>query len=205
MREKNQDYPDQTSEEYLSILAMINAGIDKWEERLLEGIYWKELYATMEDTSGGTSQEDAPEALVFPGSSLWIGNDEYDYYRPEDARVEMKNSPTTKLYYITGGRNNYKINISPVPTSGQAFEVDYYVEATKYSTGEETTALEMADPYYAIYYALGMLYLDDENDVQAGFAIDTANEKMDRMIAANEKTPLHSGADDDLTDVGFGH
>lgn len=183
LREKNNDYPDPTSEDYLAILQAINSAVNIWESHLNQGTLWRELFATAPLTiSGGVAN--APSDFLVP-SSLVINKTAYRYVRPDEG-VDIKNDDqTAKVYWITGGRGARKINCT---TDGDA-TLNYYKTATTYTTGAELTPLEMADPYFAIYFALGQLYLDDDNP-QAQFTNDTANEKLTQMKIANEADPF---------------
>jgi hypothetical protein len=200
--EGNEDYPDSTSEDYISRLEKANSAIRIWEGKLNEGIFWKELFDTEAITAGGSGSDAAPADFLFPGGSIWVGSTEYSFVRPEKARKLIQQG-AENFYWITGGKGAYKVNTYPALTSN--FDFDYYKDALKFTTGDDTTPIEMSDPYFLIEFVLSQLYLDDDNATQAGFYMDSANEKMDAMKLANEMTPFYQdSALEDLSDNGFG-
>ncbi len=196
LREKNNDYPDNSSEDYIAILQEINAAINLWEQEVHKGVLWRELYTT-DTVTISSGQGSAPSDFLAP-ASLYNGSTEYVFTRPELAKTIRVNNPSQKIYWLTGSHGDYTINTP----DDCVFDIAYYKKATTYSTGTETQQLEMSDPYFAVNYALGDLYLDDDNP-QAQFKIDQANEKLEAMKIANENSPLYQDANE-FNQVGFG-
>lgn len=201
--EGNTDYPDSSSEDYISRLEKAKTAIKEWEGKMKEGTFWRELFTSGTISGTGTGQDNAPGDFLYPASSIWIGASEYKFVRPEFARRAINSASGKKFYWFTGGRGAYKLHTYPA-ISGN-FDIDYYKESATYVDGSETTPIEMSDPYYVIFMVLSQLFFDDENSAQASYYMDLANEKMDAMELNNENTPFYqSNLIDDLSDPGFG-
>jgi len=188
--EKSSDDPDNTSEDYIVRLEYVNAEIEKWESE--QGIEWKELFGTISSTlTDGVCNNNSVALLNFkrPAGFLRVGEDKYEYVRPEQVEKEVRENSTKKIYTVTGAKGTYSINVYPV-VSG-AFTLDYRKLATTYSTGTETTEIEMSDPGFIIHGVLSQLYQDDNNNSQAGVEMQIANAKMNAMKIANETNPFY--------------
>jgi hypothetical protein len=202
--EGNTDYPDSSSEDFVTRLEKANGAIGQWEKKLFEGIFWKELFTPHSAVTTMDSQSDAAENFLFPGSSLYIGSIEYKFCRPELARKKIKEDQNARIFWVTGTSGAYKININPAPGIGVAVEYDYYRKAFRFN-GSESTQIEMSDPEFVVHWMLAQIFTDDENTTQAGLQMDLANEKMQAMQLANEMTPFYQDDTVDLSDDrGFG-
>lgn len=203
--ENNNDFPDSSSEDFIARLEKFNTAIDQWESKVREGVLWKELFTSAPVTAGGTGSDNAPADFLWPAGSIWIGGNEYSFVRPEKARQIINKYSAKKIFWITGGNGAYKINTYPAIGAGTIFDVDYYKKATKFSTGAESTEIEMSDPYFGIYWVLTSLYLDDENSTQADMNLNISNDKIKSMELSNESTPFYQdNALEDINEPGFG-
>lgn len=202
--EKSIDEPDVSSEDFLVRLEYCNASIEKWEDE--QGIEWKELYGNLSGTlvNGICNNQTTLADFKRPAGLLKIGEDKYTYVRPENVEREVRNNPSKKIYTVTGYKGAFSINVYPVVDG--AFTLDYRKYATKFTTGEETTPIQMSDPSFIIHDVLAQLYLDDDNGTQANVEIQVASAKMDAMRLANETDPFNSnnGFPDDENFDGFG-
>lgn len=202
--EKSSDEPDTTSEDFIVRLEYCNASIEKWENEL--GIKWKELYGNLSGTlvNGVCNNQTTLADFKEPAGFLKIGNDKYQYVRPEMVEKEQRNNASKKIYTVTGSKGSFSINVYPVVDG--SFTLDYRKYATFYSTGEETTPIQMSDPSFIIHDVLAQLYLDDDNGTQANVEIQVAGAKMEAMKLNNEVDPFNNNNNfpsDDNFD-GFG-
>ena len=205
--EKTDEAPDTSGEDYIVRMEYVNAAIDKWENEL--GIQWKELFSTLSQTlvSGVYDDNTGTGTLQYfkrPAGYLWIGEDKYQYVRPERVEKEVEMNAGKKIYTVTGSKGTYAIHVYP-STSG-AFTLNYVKRAQKYSTGVETEEIEMSDPEFCIYDVLAQLYLEDDNTTQASVVQQVAGAKMDAMKLENERDPFNNNnnfPDDDFD--GFGN
>jgi len=193
--EKADETPDVTSEDFKVRLAYANNSISKWEN--LEGIEWKELFGTIEDTLVDGEFE-TPSDFKRPAGSLWIDGAEYNYVRPERVKMEVENDDSKQIYTITGG----KIKVYPVISDD--FTLDYRKKAVTYSIGNEETEIEMSDPYYLINDVVAQLYLDDDDTQLAGVFLQIATQKLEAMKLANETSPFYQEEESDNNFYGFG-
>jgi len=203
--EKSSDEPDNTSEDYLVRLEYVNAEIEKWENEI--GIEWKELFATLSGTLvngvyNNNTGAGTLENFKRPAGFLRIGEDKYEYVRPEQVEKEQRENPTKKIYTVTGSKGSYSINVYPA-VSGD-FTLDYRKRATTYSTGTETTEIEMSDPSFIIHGVLSQLYQDDNNNSQASVEMQIANQKMEAMKLANEMPPFWQDNTVPSDNIAFG-
>jgi hypothetical protein len=203
--EKSSDDPDNTSEDYIVRLEYVNAEIEKWENEI--GIEWKELFGTLSQTLvngvyNNNTGVGTLENFKRPAGFLRIGEDKYEYVRPEQVEKEQRENPNKKIYTVTGSKGTYSINVYPA-VSG-AFTLDYRKLATTYSTGTETTEIEMSDPSFIIHGVLSQLYQDDNNNSQAGVEMQISNEKMSAMKTANEVVPWYNNNEVPSDNISFG-
>lgn len=202
--EKSTDAPDKTSEDYLVRLRYVRKAIDKWENE--QGIEWKELYGTIIGTlTNGICNDNVTTLVDFkrPAGFLKIGDDKYEYVRPERVESEQRMNENKKIYTVTGSKGTFSINVYPAVSD--SFTLDYRKEATKFYTGNETTHIQMSDPSFIIHDVLGQLYLDDDNGSQANVEIQTASAKMDAMRLANEVQPFNNNYQPEDDFDGFGN
>ena len=203
--DKSIDEPDITTEDFIVRMEYCNAAIEKWENEM--GIEWKELSRTLSGTLvNGICNDNTTTLADFkrPAGFLRIGSDKYQYVRPENVEKEQRLDELKKIYTVTGAKGTYSINVYPAISA--SFTVDYRKEADKFSTGEETTDIEMSDPSFIIHDVLSQLYLDDDNGTQASVESQIASAKSDAMRLANETDPFNNnnGLPEDENFDGFG-
>ena len=189
--EKSADTPDKDSEDYKVRLRYVRKAIRNWENE--EGIEWKELFGTISGTLASGIYNDNSGANTLenfkrPAGFLKIGEDKYEYVRPEALEKEVRENPSKKIYSVLGSKGTYSIQVYPVISAD--FTLNYRKEATVFTTGSEVTHIEMSDPEFIISYVLAQLYLDDQNSQQATVEMQIASSKMDAMKLANETQPF---------------
>ena len=185
--EKSSDTPDKTSEDYIVRLEYVNSAISDWANE--EGIQWKELFGTITDTlTNGVFDLTTITDFKHPAGFVIIGGVPYEYVRPEEVEQSQRETPSKKIYTVTGSEGSYKLLVYPI-VSGD-FTLNYRKTPTTYSTGEETTPIQMSDPYYIIHAVIMQLYLDDDNTTQASVEQQIADNKMEAMKLANETVPF---------------
>jgi hypothetical protein len=191
----NTTYPASTEEDYIVRRGLLNGGVDLWENE--KGIFWNELFTTYTDTiATGVTSKDLTADFRLPAGNFYIlssGNvpTYYRFIKPHQQSIELSNS-SAKYFYITGSPGAYKLNIHPTPTAelnGLTCKLDYYKTATKI-TGI-TDVIEMADPYFAIYFALAKLFMDDGSE-QASVMMQIAMDKLSNMRIKNEVMPFYN-------------
>lgn len=183
-------YPTSSEDDYTLRVGLLNDSIDVWEK---EGDgRWPELYVTLADAADGdkTTTADAttlttPTDFNFMHGFVRIddANGSQVFY-PEvslDRAHLFANNTTTKLFYVTGNRKDgHTIHINPaMEATGRDVTYEYYKIADTLSTGSDV--IEMGDPYYAIYYALSIMFENDGEGDRAIKALQQANDRLDQM------------------------
>lgn len=153
--ENNVDFPNNTDEDYLTRLAYLNQGIQSWQNEVLNGFLWSELFTTSTQPYTSTTIAD----FLYP-ERLYINNKEYKYIHPYEAVEKVAKNVKEDFYWITGGANNKVINIFPVLTAGD-YTISYYKLATLFTGANIGNHIEMQNPNYAIKYVLAQLYASD--------------------------------------------
>lgn len=201
--EKSTDDPDTTSEDYLVRLDYANRAIRQWENE--QGVDWKELSGTLSGTlvNGICNNQTTLANFKSPLGFLRIGTDRYIYVRPERVERETTLYPSKKIYTVTGSKGSKSINAYPAVSAD--FTLDYKKYATTYTTGEETTEIEMSNPEFLISFVVAMLYMDDDNSSQAQVEMQSATGAMDGMKLDNEKLPFWQDQDENDNFSGFGN
>lgn len=201
----NTDYPTSGDDDFSLYLGYLNNAINIWQHQ--EGIAWNELSDVATGTiASGDATYDLPANFALPAGQLLIGSSQYQYSTVAENRQLNQYDASYPHFTITGAAGAKTLTLYPTPgddLNGETYYLPYYKEATTYSTGEETTPLEMADPYYAIHYAVGMIMLEDNPQV-ASTHINLANQKLNAMRIANDVKP--PGTYEVLSDTtrGFG-
>lgn len=202
--EKSSDEPDDTSEDYEIRLEYVNNSISRWENEM--GIEWRELFDVLSGTTDANGLFSDQLALAYfkrPAGKLKIGNDFYEYVRPEHVEVEQDMFPSKKIYTVLGSRGS--ITIQVFPAIAAAFTLNYRKHAHRYTVSSDTVEIEMSDPEYVVHDVVGMLYLDDDNGTQANVEIQIATQKMEAMKLQNELKPFNnSNVMQDADDIAFG-
>jgi hypothetical protein len=201
--EKSIDEPDNDSEDYIVRLDYANRAIRQWENE--EGMDWKELSGTLSGTlvNGICNNQTDLANFKSPLGFLRIGTDRYTYVRPERVEREQTLHTSKKIYTVTGSKGSKSINVYPAISAD--FTLDYKKYATTYTTGEETTEIEMSNPEFLIAFVLSMLYLDDDNSTQAQVEMQSATGAMQAMKLDNEKLPFFQDQDETDDFEGFGN
>lgn len=202
----NTDYPTSGEDDFAVILASLNNAINIWENQ--EGIDWAELFDT---ETGSIVTDDGTYSLATnfkrPAGQLKIADYLYNFNSPNEHHLTEKTDSAYKHFTVTGVQGTKTLNVYPTPGSdlnGQTFYLPKYRYATTYTTGEETTHIDMSDPYFAIHFAIGQFMLED-NATVAGVHQQIANQKLTGMRIANDSKPIGSiENNDDLTYSGFG-
>lgn len=184
--------PASGEEDFLVWTELLNAGINLWEFE--EGMLWKELYVKLADapdgdktTDGGTSY-DCPALFQFPSSGyVWLGTGTnktaYKVIPQEDVQLYENNS-SRWCYFLQDTSPTLEFNPNLQIQSGQTISYNYYKYASAVSAGADT--FEMADPMFAVYYALSELK-KEEGDTTA---LPIAQQKMEAMKTRNTQ-PAH--------------
>jgi hypothetical protein len=186
--------PSSTSSDYLARRNLLNVAVSVWEKEAL----WRELFVSLADAADGdttttadTSSYDCPSDFVSPVGFLRIGTSYYPYYSPEKYQMISSSDSSTRFYYITGNPNTgYDLHLHPTPSStGDTITYEYYKTASTISA--TTDVLEMADPYFAVYFALSRLFENDGKSGEAQKAFIEANSRLQRMKEINMTMPFY--------------
>jgi hypothetical protein len=190
--EGNNTTPGATTSDYLSRRSLMNTAIQVWETEE----DWKDLYTNLADasdgdkTTDGTTSYDAPTDFLRPVGYLRLGDTDYPYYSPEKYQLVESSDNTTKFFYITGNKSaGFTINIHPAPATGTTIIYEYYKSATLLTA--TSTAFEMSDPNFAIYFALSKLYEQDGLSGESQKAFLEASSRLEKMKENNMKTPFY--------------
>lgn len=210
--EQDQDTPDATSEDYLVRRSMLNAGIGFWE--IYSGTDWASLYTTLAEVSTGgettvatnDTQSDCPTGLVRIGSyvKLTNGTDSLLYVRktPQEAADLVAAGSTSRLFWMSGKPNAYKINWNPVipaAQSGWTINYPYYKKALQFSA--TTDIADAPDHLFLVHYLLSWLYKNDDPG-KSREQFDTADALIRQMKKTNDISILDYIDND--TGPGFG-
>ncbi len=182
----NVEYVEAGSDDYGVRLALVNDKINMWENE--DGILWRELFTKITDRF--TDEATFPVTdLILPANRILSDGNYYEYISPELLQEQEKMSPGQLMFTITGGDTTKELNV-PTERANEEFEFYYYKKALQYVDGTETEALEMADPYFAIYAVVSELFLDDGDTEKAGVAMQIATQKLDGMKSKNAAVPV---------------
>ena len=215
------DYPSSTEEEYLLIRGALNDGIEAWGGRAKEeSIKWKELFVNLSDAATGTKTTTANDTTYsmptdFESISSWVKITDssnqsiyYPYKKADDVMRALKENSSERFFYITGNDGaGYTLNLNPAPANtGDTIGYSYYKKPT--ILDEETDTIEMAKPYFAIYFALSVLNEEERPDLAGTYATKAAS-VMEQMVIDNEIPPFNTSyglgdLDYNLTGSAFG-
>lgn len=197
------DYPESSSDDYSLIQGALNDGIEAWGGRAKEeSVKWRELFTNLavasdgdKTTTSGTSAYDAPSNFESISSFVKVTDSDglsiyYPYKKSDDVLRALKENTSEQFFYITGDDGNgYQINLNPTPTStGNTISYSYYKKPTLLTT--TSSVIEMAKPYFAIYFALSVLNEEERPDLAQAYATKAAS-IMDQMIIDNEIPPFN--------------
>ena len=200
------DYPTSGDDEFALNLAALNALINHWETQ--KGISWNELYW---NETGTIATNDADYTLdtdvKWPAGLLTIDGSPINYEKPEESHLTQAIGSIAKRFYLSGPVSQKMLEVRPTPDAnlnGKTWVLPCYHIATRFSTGVETTPIQMSDPYYAIHGAVALINVVN-NPTLAGLHQQISNEKLDAMRIANEAKPIGSTENHyDQTYSGFG-
>lgn len=180
--------PTSGEEDYEVWTSLLNTAINIWENE--EGILWKELHTKLASAADGTKTTSAgvysyacPSDFNQPASGfVWLGsgNQKKAYsVIPQEQVQLLENNSDDWCYFNLDGSPTLEFNPNLTISGGDTISYNYYKYANKLSTG--TSTFEMADPFFAIYYALSELK-KDEGDTSA---LTIATQKLDAMKIKN--------------------
>lgn len=175
-------------EDYTVWTSYLNLAINLWENE--EGVLWKELFVKLADASDGDKTSsagdwsyDCPSDFRFPASAyVWLGSgsNKYVYRVIQQEEVQLYENNTDRwCYFLQDGSPTLEFNPNLVIPDSYTISYNYYKKASQVSTGTDT--FEMADPMFAVYYAVSELKRE-EGDT-SGAVI--ATQKMEAMKTAN--------------------
>lgn len=188
--------PGSSDEDWTIRLNLLVVAVNLWAGE--EGIQWRELWTT----ANGTTSSATTYALSsifsvsnfrFPGGFIRIQEvgTQWTYWPILDQpKSELfKNYLTQpKFAWFTGNKQSgITLNLSVAPTSGVAIQFPYYKDPFEPSATSDV--IEMADPYFAIYYALSKLHESDGEGDRASLALQMAESRLRAMKFQNAKAP----------------
>lgn len=200
--------PASGEEDYTVWTSLLNIGVDIWENE--EGQLWKELFVKLADapdgaktTVAGQTSYTTPALFRFPASGyVWLGTgtNKTAYKVIPQEKVQLyENNSENWCYFLMDATPTLEFNPNLSIEGGKTISYNYYKYATKLTTGSST--FEMADPFFAVYYALSELK-KDEGDASP---LTIATQKLEAMKIKNiqpawyQDNSLNDGIED-----GFG-
>lgn len=185
--ESDETAPSSGDEDYTVWLSLINIAVNLWESE--EGVLWKELFVKLDTGQGGdtstdgTNSYDCPTLFQFPASAyVWIGSGTnktaYKVIKQENLQLYENNSDRW-CYFTADSTPTLEFNPNLTMSTGDTIHYNYYKYATKLTTG--SSAFEMSDPMFAVYYTVGELK-KDEGDSSG---LQVASQKLEGMKTKN--------------------
>lgn len=181
--------PSSGDEDYTVWTSLFNIAINLWENE--EGMLWKELFVKLADADDGDKETEAdehsydcPSDFKFPASGyVWLGSGTskvaLKVIKIEELQL-YENNTSRWCYFVMGASPTLEINPNLTITGGYTISYNYYKNATAVSDGADV--FEMADPLFAIYYALAELKKEEGDTSAAGIA----TQKLEAMKTRNE-------------------
>jgi hypothetical protein len=197
--------PTAGDEDYTVWTSLVNAAINLWETE--EGVLWDELFITLasaadgDKSTDGTTEYTLPTLFAFPASAyVWVGTgtSKTPYKVIDVSEVQLLANNVEKWCYFVKGFLEFNPNLTM--STGNTISYNFYKFATKVSAGADV--IEMSDPMFTVYYAVGELK-KEEGDTSA---LQTASQKMESMKTKNTM-PAWFQSDNNLedsTDEGLG-
>ena len=185
--EKNTDYPDISSEDFIVRRRIGNNGINEFEKEAKDGVAWSKLKKDASFPAGGTgtdslttnvpdflkflrgkdnAEQDLP-ALISNGSSKWI-----EVSMKKGNRMIQEGISDAYAFWVEAG------NIRTLPAMSGTMQFPYLRKANRYPIGTEATPLDMSDIFLQ-EYIIAYLYLDDENLSAYQAHMQTAKDNLD--------------------------
>lgn len=201
--------PESGEEDYAVRTYLANLAVNVWENE--EGMLWNELFVKVADASDGdrtTSANDTsytvPTDFRFPASGfVWLGSGTskvpYQIIKQEDVQL-YENDRGNWCYFLLDGSPTLEFNPNLTITGSQTISYLYYKKASKLTSG--SSSFEMADPMFAVYFALAELKKEEGNNME----LQMAQQKLNAMKSKNEMTGWHQV--DQLSnkvETGFGY
>lgn len=179
--------PVSGEEDYEAWTSLLNVAVNIWE--MEEGQMWKELFVKLADapdgdkTTDGTTSYSCPTLFHLPASGyVWVGSGTnktaYKVISQENVQLYENNSENW-CYFLMDGSPTLEFNPNLTLSTGDTISYNYYKYASKLTTG--SSAFEMSDPMFAVYYALSELK-KDEGDTSA---LTIATQKLEAMKTKN--------------------
>lgn len=179
------DVPTSTDAEYTVGLRLANEAVNRWAH--YDGIYWKELFTTLQADGGGTqtittgnTTYTTPDNFKEAGGYVKVVNSDgntvqrYPIIESQEAQFQGDNS---NYCYFTGSPvDGYILNLNPAPTSNlSGLDIDYvyYKAPTEFEAGADIT--EMADPYFIIHRMLANQFRAARNPYYSSAKSDAEN------------------------------
>ena len=200
--------PTSGEEDYLVWTSLGNIAVNLWENE--EGILWNELFVKLVDapdgdktTVAGQYSYDVPALFKFPASGyVWIGSGvnkkAYKVIKQEEKQLR-ENDIEHWCYFLMDGSPTLEFNPNTEILGGETIEYGYYKTATKLSTG--SSAFEMSDPMFAVYYAIAELKKEEGNANE----LQIVSQKLAAMKTRNDMPAWYQeDSFTNKTESGFG-
>lgn len=192
-------------EDYTMWTSLLNIGVNIWENE--DGVLWKELFVKLVDAPDGTKTTTAatsysvPALFRFPASGyVWLGSGTnktaYKVIKQEDVQLYENNSDNW-CYFLMDGTPTLEFNPNLTITAGYTISYNYYKYASAVSASQD---FEMADPMFAVYYALAELTKEEGNAQSLGLA----TQKLEAMKTRNIMPAYFQSDQLSGVDSGFG-
>ena len=186
--------PSSGSDEWDHRTNLLLAAIHLWDN---EPLFWNELWTTLTDASdgdktvaAGTLEYDMPTDFRFLGSFVRTtsGSDHTFWQIIKPERGEIYKNTNAKFAYVTGNKKDgFDVTFGQQPTVAATINYPYYKEP--YEPSASSNVIEMADPWFPVYYALGKLHEQDGDGDRASAAYSTAEQKLRNMKVRNMALP----------------
>lgn len=176
--------PTAGDEDYTVWTSLFNIAVDLWENE--EGVLWNELFVKLSDAATGTKTTSTatsytlPTDFRFPASGwVWLGSNtnKTAYKVIKREQIQLHENDSSNWCYFTGTTLEFNPNLTI--TSGYTISYNYYKYATKLASASD--AIEMSDPMFVVYYALGELKKEEGDST----AFSIAMQKLDAMKTKN--------------------
>lgn len=179
------DYPSADEEDYQVRTALLNTAAQTWQDT--DGIEWEELFDVKNDqtiAAAGDAQLDCPTTLWRPPKAvkLLLNGNTYRLPLIPQKRIDDDGLPASYCY-ISGTTGVKKLNLVGIPADYVGATVRYRFKRYATKLVAPTDALDMANPNYAVFRVVSILFQLAHNNT--GFTIyhDLAEEARDSMIS----------------------
>lgn len=181
--------PTEGDEDYTVWTALANTAVNIWEYE--NGMLWEELFVPLADaadgdktTAAGDTSYTCPTDFRFPASGyVWLGSNTsktpYKVIKAQEKQL-YENNMEHWCYFLRDGSPTLEFNPNLTMLGSQTINYAYYKNATKLTTGTDT--FDMADPFFAVYFALSELKKEEGNSAE----LTIATQKLNAMKDVNE-------------------